>query len=164
MYSTVGSIRDAGFTGFFPIAALWANHSLIPAVKGVYMIVEPFDIYPKFLEKGVGGFFKMKDPNICITDLAGHWIQGCKVLYVGKAGGASSRATLRSRLKQYLDFGKGKPVGHYGGRLIWQLEHHQELLVLWKAMPNSDPREEELQLNENFRKHYGRLPYANLQK
>jgi hypothetical protein len=49
--------------------------------------------------------------------------------------------TLRSRLKQYLKFGQGKNIGHYGGRLIWQLEHHSELVLCWLPMNEDEPRE-----------------------
>jgi len=162
MYVTIASIEAADFIGFHPIAHLWVDHMVIPAIKGIYVVVQPSDEHPVFLEKGSGGFFKQEDPNIAVADLTDQWIEGCRILYVGKAGGGSSQATLRSRLKQYLDFGKGKPVGHRGGRLIWQLKHHPELLVAWKAMPNGDPRGEERQLNEKILKCYGRLPFANL--
>ena len=164
MYTTVELIKNAGFSGFYPIAQLWDNHNVIPVTKGIYVIVQPAGTVPIFLEKGSGGFFKQRDPNAPVTELAGRWIPDCKIIYVGKAGGSSSQATLRSRLKQYLDFGKGKPVGHWGGRLIWQLKHHPELMVAWKSLPNGDPREEERRLNESIREYYGKLPFANLKE
>lgn len=162
MYSTIDSVREAGFSGFYTVAELWDDHSIIPAIPGVYLIVQPTDDAPVFLPKGSGGFFKKRDPNLPVTDLSERWFYECKILYVGKAGGNSSKATLRSRLKQYLDFGKGKPVGHYGGRLIWQLNHHMELLVAWRTMPTGSPRELERHLTAAIAEYYGRRPFANL--
>jgi hypothetical protein len=144
------------------ISRLWEDYAAIPTVQGVYLILKPSEDYPTFLEKGAGGFFKQRDPNLPVAQLAARWIPSCKVLYVGKAGGASSGATLRSRLRQYLDFGQGKPVGDYGGRLIWQLKHHPELMVAWKVLAAGDPRAEERQINEAIVGYYSRLPFANL--
>jgi len=115
---------------------------------------------PQFLLKGSGGFHKQRDPNISV--LAGRWISDCRVVYMGKAVGTKSTVTLRQRLKQYLDFGKGKPSAHYGGRLIWQLAHHPKLIVAWKVLPDQEPREEEKKLLREFEAFYGRLPFANL--
>jgi len=164
MYTTVDQVRDAGFTGFHPVARLWKDPAVIPAVQGIYLILQPSDDHPIFLEKGAGGFFNGRDPNMPAGELAARWIPECKFLYVGKAGGGSSGATLRSRLRQYLDFGKGKPVGHYGGRMIWQLKHHPDLVVAWKVLPDGDPRAEELRINEAIEKFYGGLPFANLKR
>ena len=162
MYRTIDSIREAGFTGFYPVAQLRLDHVTVPAIPGIYLIVQPNDDTPVFLPKGSGGFFKKREPNLPMAELSDKWLQECKILYVGKAGGSHSKATLRSRLKQYLDFGNGKSVGHYGGRLIWQLKHHPELLVAWRAIPTGSPREEEKQLISAISDFYGRRPFANL--
>jgi hypothetical protein len=69
------------------------------------------------------------------------WVENCSILYIGQAGGNGSVTTLKKRINQYLDFGKGKPIGRYGGRLIWQLSHHSELIVAWK-ITSSNPRTE----------------------
>jgi hypothetical protein len=162
MYTDVDSIRTEGFSGFRTIAQLWDDYTAIPNQEGIYVIIQPSDDHPTFLEKGVGGFFKGKNPNVTIAELSSRWVPGCKVLYFGKASGSSLNATLRSRLRQYVEFGRGKPQGHYGGRLVWQLKHHPELLVAWKPLPNADPRIEEARLIETVRSHYGRRPFANL--
>jgi hypothetical protein len=162
MYTDVDSIRKEGFSGFRTIAQLWEDYSVIPNQQGIYVIIQPSEDHPIFLEEGVGGFHKGRNPNVAIDKLSSRWVPGCKILYFGKAGGSSLNATLRSRLQQYLEFGKGKPQGHYGGRLIWQLKHHPELVVAWKALPDAEPRLEEARLIEAVRSHYGRLPFANL--
>lgn len=85
------------------------------------------------------------------------------VVYIGKAGTATAQATLYSRLGQYLKFGQGENIGHYGGRYIWQLEDSHNLLVCWKKLPDNDPREVERKLIESFKLQYnGKRPFANL--
>ena len=121
MYKNLSSVKKAGFTGFKTVEQLWNDYSGIPSERGIYVILNPDCSQQKFLERGVGGFFKGKDPNVSLNELTTKWIDGCHLLYIGQAGGNNSSATLRKRLKQYLDFGQGKPVGHFGGRLIWQL-------------------------------------------
>ena len=162
MYQQLSDVKNAQFVGFKTVGELWVDISPIPKERGVYMILDPEIASPKFLAKGVGGFFKQRDPNVPLSALSGHWVKGCRVLYIGKAGREGSSVTLRSRLRQYLDFGKGKPAAHYGGRLIWQLEHHPELLVAWKITPKSDPREEEEKLIREFKAQYAKFPFANL--
>lgn len=156
------ALKAAGFTGFESIMKLWNNHLMIPNEKGVYVIINPKKDSRQFLTKGVGGFFKQKDPNVGIDILSDKWVDDCFIIYIGKAGGNGSAATLRKRLKQYLDFGKGKPVGHYGGRLIWQLQHHTELLIAWKVLPNDDLIAIERELIKDFIDAYGKMPFANL--
>ena len=162
MFQEFAKMKAAGFTGFKTVSELWNNHSIIPNEAGIYLVLNPDCSKKDFLTKGVGGYFKDKDPNINQAELERNWIKDCHVLYIGKAGGANSSATLRKRVKQYLDFGKGKPVGHYGGRLIWQLKHHPELIFAWKVTKDGDPRSEEKHLIQEFTNYYGKLPFANL--
>lgn len=72
---------------------------------------------PEFLSHGTGGFFKGKDPNVSITELETNWVENTCVVYIGKAG-----TTLQKRLNQYLKFGNGQNIGHWGGRYIWQIK------------------------------------------
>ena len=162
MHKNIDSIKAAGFIGFKSIFELWKDHSAIPNEKGVYLIINPKCKLKKFLDKGVGGCFKQKDPNVSVDVLSNNWVENSFVVYIGQAGGNGSAATLRKRLKQYLDFGKGKPVGHYGGRLIWQIKHHPELLIAWKVLKNEDPKIIERKLINDFVNDYGKMPFANL--
>ena len=52
-------------------------------------------------------------------------------------------------------------MGHWGGRLIGQLENHADLLVCWRAT-TEEPRRVEESMLAAFEIHYGRLPFANL--
>ena len=61
-----------------------------------------------------------------------------------------------------MKFGSGKPVGHRGGRYIWQLADADDLVVCWKVL-STDPREYERQMISDFKTaHNGYRPFANL--
>ena len=72
--------------------------------------------------------------------------------------------TLRKRIGQYIRFGSGEPVGHWGGRYIWQLEDADNLLFCWRAVKESEDAEEfESELIADFNVQYGGFrPFANL--
>jgi hypothetical protein len=160
-FSDVARIKHAGFTGFKTFESLWNDPYCIPAAKGVYLILTN-DFSPQFLNIGTGGSFKGKNPNVPIELLKANWIPASPVLYIGKAGNIAGSATLRSRLIQYLRFGQGRNVGHWGGRYIWQLKNSHELLVCWRN--EIDPRAAEKLLIGEFISKHNRLPFANLQR
>lgn len=162
-YNDIDSLKQNGFEGFKTIKSLMENASCIPTQKGIYMVICDGETGPSFLPTGSGGHFKGKDPNVPDEMLQAKWIDQTKVIYIGKAGNITGGATLRSRLRQYLKFGQGENVGHWGGRYIWQLEGARELMICWKVLPNEDPREEEKRLIRDFMQQYdGLLPFANL--
>lgn len=68
---------------------------------------------------------------------------------------------LKRRLTQFADFGAGKPVGHWGGRLIWQLPNVDALRVAWKETPGQVPVKVESELIAAFRQVHGKPPFAN---
>lgn len=161
-FSNLDSLRQAGFLGFRTVAELLSDKSSLPKVKGIYLVLKPtFDV-PDFVEVGCGGHFKGKNPNVAVSFLKTNWVDEASVLYVGKAGYDGGRATLYSRLSQYLRFGQGKNVGHWGGRLIWQLSNCQDLIVCWKPLPADNPRTIEKQLIVRFVSLFGKRPFANL--
>ncbi|MHB8643819.1 MAG: hypothetical protein ACYDA3_13140 [Gaiellaceae bacterium] len=77
-------------------------------------------------------------------------------LYIGKA------ASLRGRLDLLIRFSRGEPVMHWGGRLLWQLEQCEKLLVAWKE--ETSFADHETDLIDEFADAYGRLPFANLKR
>jgi hypothetical protein len=91
-----------------------------------------------------------------------NWVKKSKCVYIGKAGSLNGNATLRKRLKQYLRFGQGFNVGHYGGRLIWQLKNHSELTFCWMPLNEIEPRDLEKKILTEFIRQYGQRPFANL--
>ena len=156
-------LEKAGFEGFLKIGFLKSDGcKSIPKQQGVYVVIRENLYAPSFLEKSIGGHFKGEDPTVEIQELNNRWVNDAYVLYIGKAGGNESKATLQSRLKQYIDFGKGKPVGHKGGRYIWQLQGCDELLIAWKPEIESEPRDVEAKLIQEFKSIYGKRPLANL--
>lgn len=155
-------LHRRGYDGFVSISSLRAsNCSAVPNEPGTYMVLRAAKASPEFCRPGTGGYFKGQDPNVDIAKLETAWVEDSVVLYIGKAG--PGRATLRSRLKQYVRFGKREPIGHWGGRYIWQLHGSESLLVCWRQTSGGDiPRMEEKRLIQEFKGIYGRRPFANL--
>jgi hypothetical protein len=141
------------FVGFVRLLGL--DVLTVPSAPGIYVVIRASDGEPSFLNDNAGGRFKSRNPTVPVSTLAGKWIDGCSALYVGKA------TSLRKRLRQYRDFGAGKPVAHWGGRYIWQLADAHELIVCWKPTMDN-PRDEERKLLAAFEARYGRLPFANV--
>ena len=162
MFKDIDDIKNAGFTGFKTLKDLFHDSSALPSIKGVYMILNLEKKSPEFLEVGTGGYFKGKNPNVSISELNSNWVKDSIVIYIGKAGADGSSATLKSRLKQYFGFGQGKNIGHWGGRLIWQLKNSGDLVVCWKSLPNEDPRFVEINFIQAFVSKYKCRPFANL--
>ncbi|WP_374100876.1 hypothetical protein [Arthrobacter sp. PvP023] len=155
------ALRADGFTGFQTFAELDVDD--IPRAPGIYAVLKPPGHRHAFLEESVGGWFKQKNPSILEDALATEWVDGAVVLYIGKAGaGSTGKRGLRKRIQEFADFGRGKPVGHWGGRLLWQLAESQSLVIAWKVVPAEQVDAMEARYHAKFRSLYGRLPFANL--
>lgn len=155
-FSSLDALKEAGFCGFHTVSEM--KDGLCQRLldfPGVYIIFRYDDTVPKFLEVGSGGFFKGKDPNVSIDELQANWVPGAHVVYIGKA------TSLKKRLGQYMRFGDGKNVGHWGGRYIWQLADADDLIVCTK-LTEEDPRAVEADLIQDFISQYGQRPFANL--
>lgn len=145
-------LEEAGFVGWVPFERIAAARP--PDAPGVYVVHRQSPAAPIFLGLSGAGWFKGKNPSVDLSVLGSKWVDEANVVYIGKA------TTLRSRLRQYQQFGSGRPVGHWGGRFIWQLSDNEELLVAWKQ--ERDPGLEEGRLLRRFVGEYGRLPFANI--
>ncbi len=152
MFSLDG-LRVSGFTGFRRLLTL--DTASVPTDGGVYVVLADPAVVSRFLPVSVGGHHKGKDPTVENSVLHSNWVDNCTIVYIGKAN------RLQSRLRQYRNFGQGKPVPHWGGRLIWQLENHADLIVCWRTT-TEEPRQVEESMLAAFEIHYGRLPFANL--
>jgi hypothetical protein len=162
-FKSVEAIREAGFVGFSAVRNLHTHRcDGVPREPGVYLVLRDVMRPRCFSPVSCGGHFKGKDPTVPVSKLEAHWIEPAIVLYIGKAGGGRSRSTLQERLWCYMRFGAGEPVGHWGGRLIWQLAHCQDLIVCWRPSIDHDAEELESKLIQDFSGIYGRRPFANL--
>ncbi len=126
----------------------------LPTTAAVYAVVRPDLSAPNFYEQSPAGWFKGKDPTVGLGVLRLNWIHDAAVAYLGKANNLRARITLLRR------FSKGEPVGHWGGRLLWQADVAYALT--WMATPGAAPRASEKSFLEDFVHHFGALPFANL--
>lgn len=151
-------IHARGFRGFLPVSTLISTEKLnsVPHQPGVYLVLNPTPEKPKWLSKSVGGHFKGKDPTVTSRYLERQWVDGAKILYVGH----TPKRTLHERVSELIEFGSGEPIGHRGGRLIWQLQNHNELLICW--LTHNDPVEMRNKILREFKSKYNALPFANL--
>ena len=152
----------SGFEGFVPLRSVLSNLSQIPGKAGVYIVVRLDRSRPKFRSQSAAGRFKGLEPSYPVARLKDKWVADAKIMYIGKAGPAPKRS-LRKRISELVRFGSGEPVGHRGGRALWQLEGIWDAQVAWKAV-RSDPSGEESKLIAQFEQRFGRLPYANFRR
>ncbi len=157
---------DQGFTGFVSVANLCKSRAIeIPTLSGVYAVLRESIESPDFLPQSIGGHFKGKDPTVSHSILAKSWVHESQVIYIGKAGYINKEPSIQKRVLQYLDFGQGKPIGHWGGRYVWQLADSAELLFAWQATSSDiEPRTMEHDLIAKFERATGQLPFANLKR
>lgn len=158
---SVGGLQDYGFEGFVRFADL--PDTDVPDGPGVYVVVRSATDVPTFLHESPAGWFKGRNPAVSGARLVTKWVDGASVIYIGKATpGMGNRRGLRKRLNEYRRFGTGVPVGHWGGRFVWQLGDHETLTVAWKVLDDQDATEVEDQLIRDFVSHHGTLPFANV--
>lgn len=155
---TPEGMKAAGFAGFTTFAALLDGQlAEVPRVPGAYVVLRTSEGAPQFTVTSSGGHFKGRDPAVAEAVLRNKWIDGCLVVYIGKAD------VLQRRLGEYARFGCGEPIGHWGGRYIWQLGDAEQLLVAWRpARPGQSGADAESELVALFKEQFGRLPFANI--
>ena len=162
------AMTAAGFEGWLAWSMIReAGYADIPSLPGVYVIVRTAGGPPAFVHPGSGGRFKGQDPSVPQARLQAEWVDGARVLNIGKADARKKRGVndgLRGRLREYGRFGAGEPVGHRGGRLIWQLADADKLLVAWHVVTwEETARDYERRLLTRFAELYdGHRPFANL--
>ena len=155
------SLNDDGFTGFRPITDLEIIR--IPQRQGIFAVLRPEGFEPRYLAQSTAGTFKKKNPSLSKAALAAEWVPDADVLFIGKASpGSKGNRGLRRQISEFVDFGIGRPPGHWDGRLIWQLVDADALLVAWKELPAEALNAAHAGYHAQFRQFHGRLPFANL--
>ena len=142
-------LEAVGFAGFVPLSALPAAG--VPTTPGIYIVLRTATTPVELLEQTTA----RAGTPYTLADLQQRWIEGTPVVYIGKAEAA--RGGLRKRLGQYARRGSS----HQGGRSIWQLADHEQLLVCWAETPGESAEAVEIHYREQFAEIYQRWPFAN---
>lgn len=90
--------------------------------------------------------------------------RSAETLYIGKADKGSGNRGLRKRITEFVQFGNGEPIGHWGGRCIWQLADSQDLRIAWLPVLDRSAGAMESELIDEFLHTYASLPFANLRR
>jgi hypothetical protein len=145
-------LERRGFIGWIPLLDIDA--SVVPKGPGVYAVECPSSKPPKWPETSCGGWLR-GDPAVPFDELEANWVDGADIAYLGQSKG------LRRRLTDFSRFGAGKPVRHWGGRLVWQLPDPSALRVGWFETPLESPVSVEARFIAEFRSVFGKPPFAN---
>ncbi len=155
---TPAALAARGFQGWVRWSDCPSALRVIPReAGGVYVVCRDGIIEPDYLDTSPAGTFR-GDPTVPREALEANWVPDAHVLYIGKA----NHGRLRTRLTEYVDFGRGGRRRHWGGRLIWQLASADGLQVAWRVLPiDADPLAEEATMIASFIDAYGKPPFAN---
>nr|WP_231703839.1 hypothetical protein [Arthrobacter sp. zg-Y179] len=155
-------MKNRGFLGFKQFREL--DLLEVPTAPGVYAVLRDRDRIPHVLDTCVGGWFKGKNPTVDRHTLTAKLAHSAETLYIGKADKGSGNRGLRKRITEFVRFGNGEPVGHWGGRCIWQLADSQDLRIAWLPVLDRLASEMETELIDQFVRTYTSLPFANLRR
>lgn len=155
---TRADLERRGFCRWIPL--LTADSVIdVPSSAGVYA-VSYSSLRPSHWPKvSCGGWHKQRNPTVPVVRLVDEWVDGTDIVYIGKTD-----RTLAKRITELARFGQGKPVAHWGGRLVWQLPDVRKLQIGWRVSDTGDATQEEALLLSEFINVFGRLPFANLRK
>ena len=155
-------LKNRGFLGFRRFREL--DLLEVPREPGVYAVLRDGDRIPHVLDASPGGCFKGKNPTLDRHTLTAKLSHCAETLYLGKADMSSGNRGLRKRITEFVRFGNGDPVGHWGGRCIWQLADSQDLRIAWLPVLDRRASEMESELIDEFLRTHGSLPFANLRR
>ncbi|MEO8610928.1 MAG: hypothetical protein ABI690_23730 [Chloroflexota bacterium] len=156
-FENISTLPEYGYCSPVSLADLIdADCQQVPDRGGVYVVVREPSTPPQFLIESPAGHFDDRNPTVAETELLRNWVDQVVILYVGETD------NLRRRFKQFIRFGHGQPVGHWGGRYLWQLEDSANLCLSWKLTPDENPVDLKRRLLKTFRVRYSKLPFANL--
>ena len=157
---TRAGLAARGFVGFERFKGIRLDH--VPLQPGVYVVLREKDSRPVFLDRSPAGWFKGQDPTVPVAELEDAWPDSAHCVYLGKAGsGRSGARGLRQRIKEFRQYGNGRPVGHQGGRRVWQLADADDYVLAWRPTPGRDPEATEAELINGFMAEHGKRPIGN---
>ena len=160
-FNSIQFLKNEGFKGFISYRNLNMNEGSISERPGIYFVINTNYKKPEFINPGVCGSHKGKNPNYSIEYLKKKYVKNAQVMYIGKAGGTGVNATLQSRIKDYLACSRNLTCSHSGGRSIWQLKNYKDLIFCWQILENVEPVKRENELIEEFENEFGKIPFAN---
>lgn len=160
--TTEAGLRQAGYDGFLTVGSLRdSGLDQVPDQPGVYLMLYGSQEPPRFLPVSPAATLGRESATIPVGELEDLWVPGALVLYAGLAGGKGKAATLRSRIGQFLDFGRGQKTRHRDGRAVWQIARSSTLVLCWLATPGAEPWGKRNTLLKAFRAQHGSPPFAN---
>lgn len=149
-------LRRRGFEGFVPLSEARGSASPLPKTPGAYAVLRATPDAPRFLERSVGGPYRGELPAL-VSELAARWNEGASLVYLGKTD-----RPLAKRVRELARYGAGEKEAHAGGRYMWQLADHADLLVAW--IVSDEPAALEADLVAEFEAAYDQLPFANINR
>ena len=149
-------LENQGFNQWVPLIEA-AELRTLPQLPGVYAVSYAEGYPASWPVTSCGGWHKGRNPAVDPERLRAKWVDGTDIVYVGMTD-----RTLAKRIREFARFGKGEPVGHWGGRLIWQLPDPGRLMVGWIALDAGLASWREREMLAEFIGTFGRLPFANL--
>ncbi len=84
------------------------------------------------------------------------WVGGVSLIYIGQ-----TKRPLRQRIRELVRYGMSEANNHRGGRYMWQIKDIWEHASI-DLKECKNPKAEEKKLLADFKKKYGKLPFANL--
>lgn len=161
MVTTRHDLEALGFRGFLTFSQL--SKDAVANGPGVYAVLRASNQPPTFLLASPAAPRRGRSATVVAAALMSKWVDGPEVIYIGKAtAGSAERRGIWNRLDEYRRHGTGQRPGHWGGRYIWQLADHDELIVAW--LEAADPSALEARLIDKFVAATGHLPSANLKQ
>ncbi|MHA6668553.1 hypothetical protein ACX3O0_06740 [Homoserinimonas sp. A447] len=162
---SISDLRRFGFVGFVPLST-WTKSDVIGTgddVEGIYAIVRESTATPTFTDDVRPVPHRLARTAAEATEL---WVENCQLLYFGKAplrkpSKSGKRKGLAQRIDEYRRHGLAGGSNHHGGKLIWQVDDVESLLVAWKAVPEGEANLIESALILGFMETMNRAPYAN---
>lgn len=165
----IDDLRADGFSGFIPLKSFLKDAVIgdRPDVEGVYAIVRESAARPAFRED----VHRNPRPKIySAAEAEARWVDGAQTLYLGKGPlrklSKGRRQGLAQRLHELRAHGYDGSANHYGGKLLWQIDDMDSLIVAWKVLPAGAADANETALIHRFMKmdSLRRAPYANISK